>query len=306
MVAVRDTLGSSIALPAPTPRAAEPCVAETSGGQRIAFYVQPNPPPTTPLIAIAGGPGADHRYLRIGGAFDAIARDRRLVYYDQRGSGRSSSDGPDVRIADFVEDLDAVRDALGAGSIDLIGHSFGGYLAMAYAAKHGSRVRSLVLVGSQAPKLSETPELLEHIFPDRVESWRDARSALPPRFPARELGPYHAMAFLSPQAHAQYVRAIEPLAYNIRVNDALRRDMERLDFRHDLRAFRMPTLVLHGRWDAVIAPSCGFGIHRLIAGSRFHAFERSGHSPFVEEPEAFARLTLDFLSDVDSGNAGRP
>ena len=269
--------------------------AESSDGSRIAFYESAPSRDGVPLLAIAGGPGADHRYLRVGGALDLVASGRRVVHWDQRGTGHSSDDAPGVAVADFLYDIDAVLGAAGTDRADLMGHSFGGYLATAYAASRPRKVRRMVLVGSMSPRAAETPSLLGQVFPDKLAEWLSARAKLPPRFPASSKAPFHAMEFTTPEARAAYEAAVAGHVYNVRVNDALRRDMEALDLSAGIGALDMPVAVLHGRWDAVIAPAASWAIHRAIPGSRLRIFERSGHSPFVEEPQEFAAEFHRFL-----------
>ena len=96
-----------------------------------------------------GGPGAHHDYLLPG--FDLLAQRRTLVYYDQRGGGRSpvARDVP-VGWRDHVDDLEALRDVWGLERLDLCGYSWGALLAMLYAISYPARVASLALV-SPAP-----------------------------------------------------------------------------------------------------------------------------------------------------------
>jgi proline iminopeptidase len=278
-----------------------PCSFVDSPAGRVAWYPPPPRLAPTPLVAIAGGPGADHRYLCVGGGFDRVGALRRLVYYDQRGSGRSSPAAADETIDRFVADLEAVRAALGAGVVDVIGHSFGAYLAMAYAARHPDQLRSLILVSAMAPAPGETLQLLDAVFPDRIEEWRRTRAALPARFPASVIALFHTFEFVDGSAHARYAREVAAHVYNIELNNILRADMEQLDFSAALRAWRKPALVVHGRFDAVLAPSIGWKLHKMIPTARMAFLERSGHMPFIEEPDAFAAAVLGFLNDVDAG-----
>jgi proline iminopeptidase len=278
-----------------------PHLFATSPNGQIAYEPPALRLATTPLIAIAGGPGADHRYLRIGGGFDRVAGARPVVFYDQRGSGRSKPAAEGETIARFVEDIEALRAAVGATEIDLIGHSFGAYLAMAYAARHAQHVRSLILASAMAPRTDQTVQLLEAIFPDRIEEWRRTRAALPDRYPASVIGLFHTFEFIDPMAHARYARDVADHEYNIRLNNVLREDMATLDFTDALGAFAKPALVLHGRFDAVLAPLIAWRLYKLIPRARLAMLERSGHMPFIEEPAAFAAAVLGFLTDVDAG-----
>ncbi len=276
-------------------------VFAVSPGGQVAWYPPPARLAPTPLVTVAGGPGADHRYLRVGGGFDRVGTLRRIVFYDQRGSGRSSPAAEGETIGRFVDDLEAVRAATGAEAIDVIGHSFGAYLAMAYAAKYPARLRSLILASAMGPAPGENLQLLDAIFPDRIEEWRRTRAALPARFPASVISLFHTFEFVDGSAHARYAHEVQGHIYNIELNNILRADMERLDFTDTLRGWTKPALVIHGRFDAVLAPAIGWKLHRLMPRSRMAFLERSGHMPFIEEPDAFAAAVLGFLGDVDAG-----
>jgi proline iminopeptidase len=102
-----------------------------------------------PLIIVHGGPGMSHDYLAPQ-LVDLLASEYRLVFYDQRASGRSSGveDTAGLTMGQFVEDLEGLRLALGLEQLDLLGHSFGGLLAMYYAAEYPQAINKLLLVDS--------------------------------------------------------------------------------------------------------------------------------------------------------------
>src|SRR6267378_3467078 len=113
---------------------AAPESGHTIAGPGGALYVEVRgSTPGTPLFMVNGGPGFAHDYVHCSEAWDVLARRRRVVFYDQRGVGRSDALKPNqsCTLADQIADLDAVRASLGADRIDLLGHSWGGYLVMA-------------------------------------------------------------------------------------------------------------------------------------------------------------------------------
>src|SRR5882672_6187088 len=103
----------------------------TAHGARIWYEVR-GVNPGRPLVMVNGGPGFDHTYVLCSDAWDTISRGRRVVFYDQRGNGRSGAlkKGQSCTLADQIDDLDALRNQLNADHIDLVGHSWGGYLVM--------------------------------------------------------------------------------------------------------------------------------------------------------------------------------
>jgi pimeloyl-ACP methyl ester carboxylesterase len=111
-----------------------------------------NPGSGNVMIALHGGPGQSHHYMldleRLAGPQFSV------VTYDQRGIGGSSAPPADpahYELADYVEDLEAVRRAVGAEQVHLLGHSWGGVVSMHYATLYPEQVRSLILVGSGSP-----------------------------------------------------------------------------------------------------------------------------------------------------------
>ena len=103
-----------------------------------------------PIVILHGGPDFDHEYLLP--AFDRLADAFRLVYYDQRGRGRSFSgqDPQGITIATEIDDLDRVVAWTGGGPVVLLGHSWGGLLATEYAIRHPARVSHLILLEQRA------------------------------------------------------------------------------------------------------------------------------------------------------------
>ncbi len=102
----------------------------------------------TPLVILHGGPDFSHSYLLP--ELDRLSIRFRLLYYDQRGRGRSSGAiaPEDVTIESEVDDIDRLRDYFGFGSIALLGHSWGVLLALEYATRHPDRVSHLILMNS--------------------------------------------------------------------------------------------------------------------------------------------------------------
>jgi proline iminopeptidase len=258
-----------------------------------------------PLVVVNGGPGFDHTYEHAAmpgttSAWETLARKRRVVFYDQRGNGRSGAlkAGQSCTLADQIDDLDAVRAHLGAEKIDLLGHSWGGYLVIAYAARHPGHIRHLVTVDSAAPKWADTVALFKDIFPEgqeRADSFAFADALGDAAANAAGIREYFRWLFYAPEKRDAFIAQVGAGVYNKAVNEALDRDVQRFDLNPELRKFKFPTLVITGRYDINVAPSVAYKMHKAIPGSQLAVFERSGHLPFFEEPEAFVRTLDAFL-----------
>jgi len=254
-----------------------------------------------PLIVVNGGPGFDHAYLHCSDAWDKLASGRRIVFYDQRGDGQSTPLKPDqtTTLLEQIADLDALRAKIaGDGKFDLMGHSWGGYLVMAYAARHPEHIAHLIISDAAAPKIQETAFLFKNIYPETTER-QDAvafgEALGDPDAIAKSLREYSSMLFVSPTVRDAYLARSDSFVFRPRINAALWGEAEKYDLNPELRKFTFPTLVVTGRYDFNVAPSVAYGIHRNVPGSQFAVFEKSGHLPFCEEPDLFVQRIDGFL-----------
>lgn len=254
----------------------------------------------TPLVLVNGGPGFDHIYFHTSTAWDKLGENRRVVFYDQRGNGRSAAlkPGQSCTLADQIDDLDALRAHLGLEKMDLLGGSWGGFLGMAYSARHPERISHLILVDSAAPKWSDTIFLFDKVFPETVE--RQAALNYAAEFGDKSaddesIREYLSMIFYSPEKRDAALKVLTPGSYTKAVNEAVSHDVARFDLNPEIKKFKFPTLVITGRYDMNVAPLIAYQIHKAIPGSQFAVFEKSSHLPFTEEPEAFARTVEEFL-----------
>ena len=253
-----------------------------------------------PLVMVNGGPGFDHEYVLCSDAWDTLAKKRRVVFYDQRGNGRSSAltKEQSCTLADQIADLEALREQLHAGTIDLLGHSWGGYLVMAYANRHPDRVAHLLIVDSAAPKWSDTDFIFKYIFPEGIDRQGvlDFADALGDSASGKEsLAEYLRMLFVSERKRDEFMARADRYRYTRSVNETLNTDLAKYDMWPLLPSLKMPTVVMTGRYDINVAPSTAWKIHKAIPGSRWEVFEKSGHLPYFEEPDKFVRVVEDFL-----------
>lgn len=171
---------------------------------------------------------------------------------------------------------------------------------MAYAARHPERIAHLIIADSAAPKWSDTKFLFDDIFPEAMErynSFNFADTLGDKAASDAQIREYMHLLFYDPAKRDAFLARSSEFVYTKAVNAALNADVGRFDLNPELTKFRFPTLVVTGRFDINVAPSVAWKIHRAIPGSRFAVFERSGHLPFYEEPDAFLATLTDFLRD---------
>jgi proline iminopeptidase len=251
-----------------------------------------------PTVVLHGGPGAHHDYLLPG--FDTLARGRELIYYDQRGGGRSpvSRETP-VGWREHVADLEALREAWGMEQLTLAGYSWGGLLALLYAIEFPERVACLALV-SPAPAWREARLEFERRFaewnlaPELQQQRAELRnSGLRERDPAgyaQRLFELSVTPYFSDPARA---RDLTPFRVTGRTQQEVWLSLGDYDLRPALARLSIPATVLHGEHDPIPLETARTVAELLGAG--FHQLPRCGHVPYVEAHEEFVRILDGFL-----------
>jgi proline iminopeptidase len=253
-----------------------------------------------PMVVLHGGPGADHEYLRPG--FDALADGRELIFYDQRGGGRSPvpRDVP-VGWTEQVADLEALRADWGLARLTIAGYSWGGLLALLYALEHAERIERLALI-SPAPAWRAARERFEARFNHRNldPAFQEARRALR-ESGLRERDPdafQHRIFELSvaPYFHdPERARELTPFRVVGRTQQEVWASLGDFDLRERLPSLRgIDSLVLHGESDPIPLESARMTAQ--LIGAEFHPVPRCGHVPYVEAHEEFARVVGAFLT----------
>ena len=255
-----------------------------------------------PIFVVNGGPGLPHTYMLMNDMWARVASKRLVIFYDPRGTGASKRVSPSAPqdMEAQVADLEAIRAKLGFDQIALVGDSFGGRVAMAYAGAHPSHVAKLVLSDSAAPTSGDEGHLLAETFPDIEEQDRveQARLAATPQAAAQaNLRNHFRMIFYSPAKRSAYLARMGDLGFEPGVSQAVSEAVSKLDLTPILGAFSLPTLVITGRYDMNVAPLTAWRITHAIPGARLVIFEHSGHLPSFEEPGRYRHVLEHFLNE---------
>ncbi len=273
-------------------------------GLDFAVWTTPRVTGTVPLVCINGGLIFDHASLWP--SLAPLAAGRQLVFFDQRGRGRSQAP-PGVRAARVEHDgtdVGALRDALGIERWDVLGHSWGGGIAVLGASQDLVGTRRVVLVDSVAPTSWWLP-LMHDIALDRLTgAHREALAALDPR----------ALAEPDPVVHSTYARAFVPAWFadvslaqqlippavveltGVHVAARLRRDG--YDWSNRVRALDRPTLVIYGERDALPRQTAE-ELVALLPQAVLRTIPEAGHMPYRERPELFFPIVEAFLNEPD-------
>ena len=259
------------------------------------------------VVALHGGPGASHDYLRP--QFDRLTAGRTLLYYDQRGGGASPAP-PSVPLGwtAHVADLEAVVRAHAGVPATLLGFSWGGLLALLFTLEHPDLVGRLALVGP-GPTWPEARRDYSIEFERRqaAPAIAAARAQLAQSgLRERDAAAYWKRAFELAVAgyfrEPSRARLLTPFRVSSRAQHAVWESLQDADLRMKVGAIRQPTLILHGRHDPVPLYASE-ALASLIPGAHLVVFEDSGHALYVEETERFVTVTDAFLPR-SSGRVG--
>jgi proline iminopeptidase len=266
-----------------------------------------------PVIVVHGGPDFDHEYLLP--ELDALGRSLRLVYYDQRGRGRSfaPADRGDVTIESEVADLDSIRAWTGADSVAILGHSWGTVLALEYALRHPDRVSRLILMNSAPVSSSDAGRLRESLrrgkTPAQLRRFEEIAASEDFRAGALNADAAYYRIHFAPAFRrsdllenlvtrlrrsftpAGIVRARE---IEDRLYDQTWRDPS-YDLLTQLSQLRIPALIVHGEQD--FAPIEGAQhIADALPMSRLVVLEECGHFAYIERTDRVRDLVTEFVS----------
>lgn len=256
-----------------------------------------------PLVLMHGGPSADHWTLA---SFRRCADRFTLVFYDHRCNGRS--DGAPVSSMtweNLTADADALRERLGFERWAVLGHSFGGQVALEYALRYPDRLSHLVLLDTggdsrwaqqNAPRLlAERGYSAEKV--ELVRRWFNGDFAPEEYFSIfRRIGSaYNRHPILGAARilmHGGWRSKMRPEALVFAGRHLLKgwTVMDRLE------EITVPTLVMAGREDFVFPPECQRELAAGIPDARLHIIERAGHNPHDEQAAEVMRAVRDFIA----------
>lgn len=243
-------------------------------GLQIAFTDEGQGPP---LVFIHGFPLNRQAWTK---QVEGLQATYRVIAPDLRGLGESQGTAGTVAMSQFAEDIHGLVEHLNLGPIVLIGHSMGGYIALAFAKAYPAALRGLVLVATKAG--ADFPEVAEGRRATaekvRIEGISVVLKAMAPKMlSAKNLDPTMAAAVLEFMGHSKPEGVIS----------ALLGMAERPDATAWLADLRMPTLVVTGLNDILIPPHESEDLTNAIQGSQLKLIPKAGHLVAYEQGEAF-------------------
>jgi proline iminopeptidase len=292
-------------MPKPIPAPRDEGVTSTTGTPLYwTAYGRPNAPR---LLVLHGGPGADHQYLlpqmlHLGEKFD-------LLFYDQRGGGRSKSDARiPVTWRTHVDDLTAVIGEFGLEPLSIVGYSWGAMLALLYAVEQrknpGLPTPYRMALINPAPLTIAYRRQFEAEFARRqaspgIQRLREelAASGLKERDPeayrqrAFELG---VAGYFSDPHKAE---DLTPFRVVARVQQSVWESLGDFDLIHDVKGIKIPSIVIHGRDDPIPLASSSEAARALE--TNLVVLDECGHVPYVEQPSRLFAALDPFLDETN-------
>ena len=271
-----------------------------------------------PLVVVHGGPGASHDYFLP--HLLPLMRHNRVIFIDERGSGKSQllEDPAGYTVENMVEDVEAVRKALGLGKINLLGHSYGGVLALGYALKYQQNLSHLIL-GSTFASTSAMNQVFVRMKEKMAPELRERIDKMETEGLFGHGKDYEKGRYTNDYMVAAWGEGYFPYLYQHRPDPnfdpaasgntswALYREMwgshgefiidgnlKSVEYTDRLPGIKVPTLITVGDHDEC-DPSLSQAMHEKIAGSKLVVLPDSGHMTFVDQPGTFLKAVDEFL-----------
>jgi proline iminopeptidase len=266
------------------------------------------------LVAVHGGPG--NTMESILPDLEPLAKTRTVIYYDQRGNGRSDliKDREKLSITRHIEDLETVRVFFKLDKMTLLGNSWGGLLVGFYAAAHPDRVERMILHSPAEPTHALAVDAANEIqrrisrrynaeqaqrFREvsKLQTWVNAKD---PRAICREFFQLIFPVYVAKPENASRLKgdacsgSEEAVRYQQFVNQQIWRTLGSWDLLPSLGVVKAPVLVIHGMADPIPVESAEAWV-RTLPNARLLLIEGSGHMPQVEQAEIFFSAVEAFL-----------
>ncbi|KAF8860837.1 alpha/beta hydrolase fold protein [Acephala macrosclerotiorum] len=281
-----------------------------SDGAKLHVKVLGDNSPNKPLlIALHGAPGLS-THTEPEATFAFLSTKFRVVVYDARGSGISDLKPPYTNER-WIEDVDEIRAWTGEEKFVLAGGSYGGFLSLDYALAFQDRLLALILRDTWAWGTRGMMNALKvSLTSDRIKADPERQTRMWTGILYDDQDYANAVAemsalFLSPAVDLAQRKYSDPEAlgetpqiHAATQNAAFSYNMPRFDVRSRLKDILVPTLVIVGRHDLIAPVAYSEEISNGIPNSQLTVFEKSGHNPGNDEPEAFQQRVFEFLSSV--------
>jgi len=248
-----------------------------------------------PIYILHGGPGLDHRYF--GRSLTGLESYRKLYYIDFRGHGKSSkANKKTYTLETFTDDINALREALGHGTIEILGHSMGGFVALLYALRYPKHLDALILVDTTAKQID-----IKRYFPLKaglmytklkynlqyLKNKTVDKESLDREILLKSCQIYVSDMFLP--EYTDYVKSLR----GVDIFFDMQQELQLFDVSGELENIHQPTLIIFGEKDPLME---GGRLLKRIRQSRFSVIPSAKSLPFLEDKKYFNMVVREFLT----------
>jgi proline iminopeptidase len=272
------------------------------------YYEQFGKKDAKPIIVLHGGPGLDSSYL-LPQMAKFVDQKYLMTFYDQRGSGKSTNfviDRDTINMQNFVQDLDKVRNAIGADKVVIVGHSWGTLLGINYAVANPNKIAALILI-SGAPSsteefkvfIAEYQRRIKNIQPElnQIEN-SQAYLAGDPIAVTDYFSKIFSVYFYDPAKIPELtLKFTKQSALDGRLVAKIFEEtyISNFNLSKDLQQLTIPVLIIHGEND-IVPLSTAETTHKLIKGSQMAIIKECDHFPYIEKQDELFYIMQRFIA----------
>lgn len=262
-----------------------------------------------PILIIGGGPGDDsNRYLSL---CDLLSKNFKCILVDQRGTGKSSPsiyDSTTITVDLTLKDFEEVRNQLGFKQWNVLGFSYGGFIASVYSNKYPASVSRLITIGSMGFDFSVFSHFRDNIYSrlhssdiELLKYWSDSsRVALDPKHALVETIRAKIPGYFFDREKALLVsQNMKDSDFNFEMGTWIWKDIEKnySNLNNYKSNYDKPVLVLQGRQDP-LGELTAMNLSHYYKNSKLVFVERCGHYAWVEQPEKIMATLNEFITNI--------
>ena len=280
-----------------------------SHGLNLVYETQGEGPEV--IVVVHGGAGLPHDYFHP--MLANLSRYAKLVFFDRRadmlGSGKSHQM---ASVDEMADDIDALRQELGLNRVTLLGHSFGGAIALNYAIRHPGNVKRLILVSATAvvedPRAAER-RIVQSLSPAELAAYNSGEGGTGAAQPCDRVRKRYSVLYPKYFYHMvpyEFDRGVYTVYFDsLAKKIALAGDSNAIDLRAKLDQVKVPVIVFAGKHDLVAPPA---QVEQLASGlpqAKLVVMEQSGHFPIFEENYLFTQWVRQFMNATGKSSDDR-
>lgn len=263
-----------------------------------------------PILVVHGGPGLGHNYLLP--HFEALAKNHKLIFYDQRHAGKSIGEETvsNIPMEAMVEDIEELRKAFNIDKLHLLSHSFGSLFTIQYASQFPSHIKSLTLLEpypiSSALGYQMFMNVMRKASQEEARRFKEVKASLAFKRSEAKAVQQFLYYYYSPFYYNPESRQVQDFSYfneefaqkYTTTNQFININNFSYNLEERLELISCPTLIIYGEADVVPVENHSI-IERSIKKSKAVMIKKSGHFGYLENSDSYFKAIKEFLRDPD-------